>query len=501
MSTETIKEFLVGLGFQVDEASLGKFNTGIMKSGVAVVALGQIAADAAKQVAMAIGQLLDVNRYADELEKINDVSERTKVAAEDIFRMGYQAEQSGSSMGALTSSLEGLTKVAGLAAMGMGRGLKVFEEIGVEVKDANGKLKGTAALMDEIREKIKGLESGQQQAILGRLGLDPTLVKMMTEDMSGLTSEYDEMVKASGFSAGQAAKDADNYKDELAKLQTAMGLVGKTVASKLFNKMSEATERWRKLLVGNMPKIIELITRVIEVVLRVATVFVTVGARIFSAVTGVLSLISSLNDAMDGWLFKIGLAVIAWRVFNLGFLATPLGMILALAAAIALLAEDLYVWSQGGESLINWDKWKPGIDAAMNAIYELRDLFTALFTIIFSGINFVLKFLMGDFSGAWFAIKENVLSVIEAISRALGLIASVGNFVKGVFGSAGSDAAMLTPSPASAAALGGTQQTVTQKTDIVVQGSADPAATARAVAGAQSGVNADMTRNLAPRAR
>lgn len=501
MSTETIKEFLVGLGFQVDEKSLGKFNTGIMKSGVAVVALGQIAADAAKQVAAAVTELLNVNRYAEELEKINDVSERTKVAAEDIFRMGYQAEQTGSDMGALTSSLTALTTNAGLAAIGMGRAKKVFEEIGLDVKDSNGELKDTALLMDEIREKIKGMASGQQQAILSRLGIDPTLVKMMTEEMSGLAAEYDEMVKASGFNANQAVKDADNYRDELAKLQAAMGLVGKTVASKLFNKMSESTERWRKLLVANMPKIIAVISKVVEEILYVAKIFTTVGARIFDVVYGIVEVIGKINDAMDGWLAKIALAIIAWRALNMSFLLTPIGQVLALAAALAVLADDFYVWTQGGESLINWDKWKPFFDAVMNAVYELKDLFTALFTTIFAYVDFIVKLLHGDFAGAWFAIKEVVMGVIEAISRALGFVSAIGKIGSSLMGAGTSDATLLTPSPAAAAQLGGTNQNVTQKTDIIVQGATDPAATGRAVAGQQDRVNADMTRNLAPRAR
>jgi len=501
VSTETIKEFLVGLGFQVDEKSLGKFNTGIMKSGVAVVALGQIAADAAKQVAGAITELLNVNRYAEELEKINDVSERTKVAAEDIFRMGYQAEQTGSDMGALTSSLTTLTTNAGLAAIGMGRAKKVFEEIGLDVKDSNGELKDTAVLMGEIREKIKGMALGQQQAILSRLGLDPTLIKMMTEDMSELTAEYDEMVKASGFSANQAVKDADNYRDELGKLQTAMGLIGKTVASQLFGRLSKSTESLRRMIVDNMPKIIAVITRVVEEVLYVAKIFTTAGARIFNVIYGVIEILGKVNEAMDGWLLKIGLAILAWRAFNMAFLLTPIGQVLALAAAVALLIEDFYVWTQGGESLINWDKWKPGIDLAMNAIYELKDLFTALFTTIFAYVDFIVKLLHGDFAGAWFAIKEVVMGVIETISRAMGFLASVGN-LKSVFSSAAtSDASLLTPSPSAAASLGGSSQNVTQKTDIIVQGSTDPAATGRAVAGQQDRVNADMTRNLSTRTR
>ena len=52
------------------------------------------------------------------------------------------------------------------------------------------------------------------------------------------------------------------------------------------------------------------------------------------------------------------------------------------------------------------------------------------------------------------------------------------------------------PAPATQAALAGGAQTLNQKTTITVQGAGNPQATARAVAGAQSRVNADMARNM-----
>jgi hypothetical protein len=61
-----------------------------------------------------------------------------------------------------------------------------------------------------------------------------------------------------------------------------------------------------------------------------------------------------------------------------------------------------------------------------------------------------------------------------------------------VFGSG----AQLTPSPQAQAAVQGSNQNVNQQTEINVIGSADPDATARSVAGQQSRVNADMTRNM-----
>lgn len=539
MATQTLKEYLVGLGFQVNDAQLANFNRGVLKAGVGVTALGNIIADGVQQITAGLIQMFSVNRYAEMLDGLNDVSNRTKVAVDEILRLSFLAEQSGSSVDALTSSLDGLTKTAGLAAIGMGRGKKVFDELGISVTDGNGKLKDTSAIMDEIRGKISGMAGGQQQAILSRLGIDPTLVKLMTEDMSEAIAEYNHMLKQSGLDANQAAQDADDYKDSLAKLSTATGLLGKAYAARLFKPMMDATDRLRKLIVDNMPRILNLIEKATLFVLRLGEVFGTVFARVFNILSGVVEWLDDIDDSMGGWLSKIALLIVAWRAFNLSFLATPLGMILSLAAAIALLAEDFYVWRKGGESLIDWSAWENEIQLVIDIFVGLKDAVSEvfifiyetidaaisivqdIFTALFASIDGLASLLTGDFAGAWRAVGESVNAVISIFKTAFEwvgkLVDGVGSFlglggnVTGRIGNALSTAVANTTGagagfvpgmdPVAQAALSAGTQNVNQKTEIIVQGAADPAATGKAVAGQQDRVNADMTRNMAPRAR
>lgn len=56
---------------------------------------------------------------------------------------------------------------------------------------------------------------------------------------------------------------------------------------------------------------------------------------------------------------------------RLVFLASPIGIVLALAAAIALLWDDYQTWKRGGESLLDWEKWAGGIETAISKIKEL----------------------------------------------------------------------------------------------------------------------------------
>jgi hypothetical protein len=501
MAATTIKEFLVGLGFDVDEAQLKRFNSGIFKAGVAITALGNLASSAAQEITRAVVQALNPARYAEELDALNDISERTNVAVSDLMRMGYVATLTGADVGTLTSSLEGFTRTAGLAAAGLGRGKQIFEDLGISVKDSNGQLRGTTELLAELQGKIKGMESGQQQALLGRLGIDPKLVTMLTTDVSELNAEYERMQQQAGFSADEAAAKAAEYNDELDKLRAAFSLVGTSAASRLFGPLAKSTEKFRRMIVDNMPKIVAAIEKVVKAFLYVGRVVSSIISRVIAIVDGAVGIFNKVDDATNGWLKTLGLLIIGWRAFNASMLATPIGMVIALAAAIVALIDDFLVWKEGGDSFINWEKWEPAINAAMAAINSFAALLMGAFNTIIGAIQLIVSLLKLDFAGAWEGVKKIFSGLIDVVMNLFKSLMNVGNLIDGVLSPIFGNKPGLTPSPAQQTTLDGTSQTVSQKTEIVVQGAADPQTTARAVAGQQGRVNADMTRNLAPRAR
>lgn len=471
MSGDVIKEFLVGLGFKVDESSMSGFTSGIGKATLAVSTIGV----AAVAGAGAIQHF--VTGIAEEFDKISDLSARVNETAEAIMQMGYVASQTDSSVEAVASSLDGLNRTAGEAVMGLGRGKAVFEQLGISVKDQNGKLKQTGALMGEIGEKIKGMEKGQQLAVLSKLGIDPTMVAMLTTDVSALKAEFDGMFEAAGINASEAASASSDFMDSVGKLSFVLDTVRKAVGLKFMGQLKNGIDALRKFLAENMPRIINAITPIIGFVLRIAEAFITIAGRAATAIGGVLGWLGKVNDATGGWAGYILAAAAAWKFLNLSFLASPIGIILALAAAIALLVEDFMTWQEGGDSLINWGEWKNEIDLAMDLINGFKAVLIDTFQAIFGAIDAVVSLLTGDWSSAWSAVKSMVGSIA------------------GMFGGGSESARGLTPSPATAAGLTAGAQTVSQKTEIIVQGgNAD--STARAVAGQQNRVNADMARNM-----
>ena len=449
MSATVIKEFLVALNFDVNKSGASTFASSIADASVKAATLGAAVLGAAAAVTKF------VTSVASELDVVGDLAERTENAASEIDKMGYIAELTDSSINAVNTSLEALNKNAGDTAMGIGRAKKVFEEIGVEVKDANGKLKNSTDLMHEVAGAIKDMDKGQQQAVLERLGIDRTMLKMLTTDVSALSGEYDKMMEAAGFSFDEAVKNAGELEDAQIKLKLGMTKLKQAVAASFFKPMAKSFAQFNDLLIRSMPAIIKTITPIIAIVMKVADVFIFLGSVVLRGIGVIVDGLTKLNDITNGWAGYILAAAAAWTVLNGTFLLSPIGLILALAAAIALLVDDFLVWQEGGDSLIPWENWIKEINMVKDAIAAF---------------------------GNWLQpYADMIFGLFDKLQN-------LGSFI-------GQNIPVMSPSPAQGAAMSGSGANVSQQTVINVNGG-DPVATGRAVAGEQSRVNGDMARNL-----
>jgi hypothetical protein len=533
-----IKEFLVGLGFQVDEQGLKKFEDGIKGATIAVAAIG------AASMAAAGAVVAFVAGVADRLDAVGDSADRIGTTVDELMRLQYAATLSGSSAEAATATMENLGRIAGEAAQGIGRGAKVFADLGLSAKDASGNLKPTTQLLGEVGEKIKDLSRGEQMAVLGKLGIDPTMIGAITGGMQELGAEFDALYSAAGVDLNQAAEASGLFNDALDRLRMTFDAVKTAVAVKFMPQITRGIDTVRKFLIQNLPKIINAITPVINIILRIAEAFITLAGRIASGAMTVIGWFVKLNDATGGWAGYILMAAAAWKYLNLAFLKTPLGMLIALAAAVALLIDDFLTFKEGGDSLIDWGSGfglvMQGVTAALtgflaylalskaaviamtiatnawtaataiaNGIMNAARIAVLLFNLVLyaNPIGLVVAAIGALIAAGallianWDTVKAWFASFFDWLVEGFNKIAEWGGKVAGVFGFGGGGAPASAPSPQAAAAITGGQQSVNQQTQIVVQGGGNPEATARAVAGQQNRVNADMARNMKGAAR
>ena len=527
---DVIKQFLVSLGYEVDEKGQQKFIKGVEQATVRVAALG------AAVVAMAGVVVHEISKVADEYNNLNNIANRTNTPVEKIEELGYVASLTGSSIEAAQSSLEGLGRNAGLAAIGMGRAKKVFEEMHISVKDGNGKLKETSALMLEISKGIQGKGRGEQIAILSRLGIDPSMIRAMTEDISGFQKEFADLMKATGIDSKEAAQQSTLFHNSMFKLKYTMEKIWDSIILKVMPAVGKSIESFREKILKYLPQIQQAFENILPTILKLAGAFIALGGLVIEIFGPLLHYINELDTATDGWSTKILALIIAWRAFNLAFMATPLGILLSLGALLAVLIQDWLVYEEGGKSAFGgiwqafdflYDRFKEGIHTIIGffrmlgqiiwfvatiPIRMLEGAFTALGD-VFDWIHKKVMLLVDKLIGFWDAIKKIGKAVGDFFDDNDGREINVTAKINGKKSS--DDAANDNSSPAPKNidnALNNISKTtglppvllgsnamstsVNQSNITNVYGASDPQATADAVGGVQNNNNATLFRNI-----
>ena len=551
MSAETIKEFLVGLGFKVDEAGLAKFSQGIASASLRVTALAAATTAAAGVI------VAGVQRIASDFDQMDKLATQFRTTADAIDEFADAAGILGIKEETAVEGLKNLDRAIVDTSMDMGRAKAVFADLGITVKDAAGNLKPTTEVMAELAEKFKGMEKGKQIRVMERLGLDPSMLKLFNADMVALREEMEAIDKAAGLDFGQAIAESKAFMEvwramqqEINKWKLLFKTALESVSVKLMPKfraqikdITESMVNFRRKVMDNLPKAIEAIMPIINVIMRIAEAFIKITARIASGAMTIIGWLLKLNEFTGGWAGYILAAAAAWKYLNLSFLATPLGQLLALAAVVALLIDDFLTFKEGGDSLIDWGSGfgyimqvvtaglagflaylalsKAAVIAMTIATNAWAAATTIANTIMAAARTAVLLFNLVLYANPimlvvaavaaliaagvllianWDTVKEWFASFFDWMLSGFNKLAEWGGKIKGFFGG-GSSTPALTPSPQAQAAISGNGQNVNQQTQIVVQGSNDPAATARAVSGEQGRVNADMARNMRGAAR
>lgn len=210
-------------------------NLGTAIRGGAIIATAALTA-----VAAAVGQAID---RADEMR---DLSIRTGVATEKLSEYAYAAKQTGTDIDGLARGLKLLAKNAAEAAdAGGGKG-KLFESLGVNVKDAQGNLKQLDQLLPEVADKFQSLEDGTTKAALaqelfGKSGAE--LIEFLNQGSAGL-QEMGEKAKDLGIIIGtDTANAADEFNDKLGDLKEIANGFANQLAAELLPRLIELIDK------------------------------------------------------------------------------------------------------------------------------------------------------------------------------------------------------------------------------------------------------------------
>ena len=362
MNADVIKDFLISLGFQVDESGAKKFDATIAATTLQAVKLG------AAVEAAALSVVAFTAKIASGLDNLYWMSQRTGATVAGIQQIGFAVSQLGGTVDGARSSLESLAHF-----MRNNPGAEGFlNRLGVQTRDASGNMRDMASIFTGIGDKLRNMPYYRANQYAQMLGIDENTLMAMRRGVGQFSAQYTQMAKAIGYNADAAAVSSNRFMTSLRSFGEMAGMARDKIGSNLAGGLAGSIDSLRKQVIDNFPKIEAALTGGIKLILWLADTIGKVVFRLIEAAGDIRDWWSTLDKSTRQLIEIFGGLVVAWRVLNSAFLMSPVGIVTALGLAIFALYDDYRVWKEGGKSLIDWKKWQPDVDAALKAIKELK---------------------------------------------------------------------------------------------------------------------------------
>ncbi|EPS0555699.1 transglycosylase SLT domain-containing protein [Enterobacter roggenkampii] len=414
MNAETIKDFLVSLGFDIDEAGASKFDSVLAGTTANAIKMGLAVEGAALTVVAFTAKI------ASGLDNLYWASQRTGATVQGIQSIGYAVSQVGGSVDAARTSLESLSRFVRNNPGAEG----FLNRLGVQTRDASGNMRDMAAIFTGVGQKLSSMPYYRANQYAQMLGIDENTLMAMRRGVGGFSEQYSAMAKAIGYDSRQAAVSSNKFMTSLREFGAMAGMARDKIGSNLAGGLAGSLDTLRRHILDNFPRIEQTLTKSIKGILALGDI---IGRLFFRLIEGTSSLITwwqSLDKQTRELISLFGALTIALRILNSTFWMSPIGLITALAAGIALLWEDYQTWKEGGDSLIDWGKWKPEVDAALKMVRDLKGSVNELAKALAKLLNIDPKSwsLKWDFS--------NFIDQMGEFSKMLNMIADLLNAIK-----------------------------------------------------------------------
>lgn len=364
-----IRDFMVALGFKTDNSGLKQMQD----------AMGGVENKAnllkGALMALATGAIIAVRQTASELDKLYFSSQRIGASVTNINAYGNAIAQLGGSAEGAVGSLESLAE-----KMRNSPGYESqINSLGVQTKDANGAMRDRVEVMKDLSGVLSKMPAHQANAYASSLGIDQnTLLAMRDGKFVSNMDKYQKIQKELGMN-DDLAKSGNEFMSEYRDL-TMMTKTGfQVIVMQAGKALIPILKLLNTLIMAGVSAFSQLNPQIKEglgIALRFGMAALVLGAFIKT-----FGMIFKFIPMLKGF---IGLL----KLFRLAFLASPIGIILALASALYLLYDDYKTWKEGGKSLIDWSKWTNGID---KIIAKIKDFLAMLEKVKDKVVNFVQK--------------------------------------------------------------------------------------------------------------
>lgn len=330
-----LREYLVSLGWKVDEAGKKRFDGALDSAGKTAAAV------AAGLTAAATAIAATVIKIASGFDDLYFAAQRTNTSVANIKSLTYALSQLGVPASQAQSAIEGVAR-----AIRTNPGTEsLFRTLGVQTRDAKGQIRDTVDILVDLDKALSGKPQYIGAQYAAALGLDEATFNMIrgrAAEIKKLQEEYLKRAGELGVDPDKAAKAANELMTNFRQLQSEIGLVVDKIAIDLgppINKTLNDLQAW----------IAEHKDEIIETIKTISKALVGVAEDIAAIVQNLQPLWDSFDGLAKAVTGKDGLqfaleAVLAYTAgaWLIGMRGAVFGVQAAFIALVAYLATRVH---------------------------------------------------------------------------------------------------------------------------------------------------------------
>ncbi|WP_446902993.1 glucosaminidase domain-containing protein [Burkholderia sp. YIM B11467] len=293
-----IREFLVALGFKVDEKGLKNFKEGVDGATKGVTRL--IATISGAALTLGAG----VSAFASKLERLYFVSQRTNSAATNLRAFDYAARNLGVSTDSAFGTIENLARFlrnnpAGESYLG---------SLGVQTRNANGELRDTVDIMSDLGGALSKMPTWRASQYANIFGIDENLMLAMRNgDFEKFLKQYREMSATTGLD--KAADDSHQFMVRLREIGTTFENLGIRIEGVMLQRIGPQLDHFQKWMDEHGD---EIARRVGDI----ANAFADAATAIAPMLKWLADEFVEMDKSTDGWSTKLLLLVGIFKVLG-----------------------------------------------------------------------------------------------------------------------------------------------------------------------------------------
>lgn len=185
----------------------------------------------------------------DAADQLNKLSQKIGISVEALSTLRFAAQLSDVSLETLQKGIKGLSQNIAEANTGIGDGAQVFDALGISVRNADGSMKSTEAVLLQVADVFANLEDGAVKTALavklfGKSGMD--MIPFLNQGAAGITQLTAEAERLGLKLTTETARSAEAFNDNLTALKASSSSLGIALARDFLPELTNITNAMRE---------------------------------------------------------------------------------------------------------------------------------------------------------------------------------------------------------------------------------------------------------------